>query len=49
MSLVRYEIDGRAAVLTLNRAERRNALSRSLIADLDAAVARANEDPTARG
>lgn len=48
MSLVRYEIDGRAAVLTLNRAERRNALSRSLIADLDAAVARANEDPTAR-
>ncbi|MGL4551389.1 MAG: enoyl-CoA hydratase-related protein, partial [Gemmataceae bacterium] len=48
MSLVRYEIDGPAAVLTLDRADRRNALSRALIADLDAAVARADDDPAAR-
>jgi methylglutaconyl-CoA hydratase len=48
MSLVRYELQGPAAVLTLDRADRRNALSRALIADLDAAVARANDDPAAR-
>ena len=48
MSLVTYENHGPAAVLTLNRPERRNALSRALIAELDAAVQRANADPTAR-
>ena len=48
MSLVTYEIHGPAAVLTLNRPERRNALSRALIAELDAAVQRANDDTAAR-
>ena len=46
--VVRYEIRPPAAVLTLARADRRNALSRVLIADLDAAVRRAADDPAAR-
>jgi methylglutaconyl-CoA hydratase len=48
MSLVRYEIRPPAAVLTLNRADKRNALSRALIADLDTAVRRAAADAAAR-
>jgi len=48
MSLVRYEIRPPAAVLTLMRADKRNALSRALIADLDAAVRRAADDAAAR-
>lgn len=46
--LVRYEVRDRVAVLTLNRADRRNALSRGLIAALDAAVTRAVEDERVR-
>jgi methylglutaconyl-CoA hydratase len=46
--LVTYEVRGTAAVLTLNRPARRNALSRELIASLDEAVARAAADPAAR-
>ena len=46
--LVRYEVRPPAAVLTLARADKRNALSRALIADLDAAVRRAADDPAAR-
>jgi methylglutaconyl-CoA hydratase len=46
--LVRYEVRPPAAVLTLARADKRNALSRALIADLDAAVRRAGADPAAR-
>jgi methylglutaconyl-CoA hydratase len=45
---VRYEHRGPAALLTLNRADKRNAISRELIAALDAAVARAAADPAAR-
>jgi methylglutaconyl-CoA hydratase len=48
MPLVRYEIRPPAAVLTLTRADKRNALSRALIADLDAAVQQAAADPAAR-
>jgi methylglutaconyl-CoA hydratase len=48
MSLVRYELRPPAVVLTLTRADKRNALSRALIADLDAAVRRAAGDPAAR-
>ncbi|MFQ3651393.1 MAG: enoyl-CoA hydratase-related protein [Gemmataceae bacterium] len=48
MSLVTYEIHGPAAVLTLNRPDRRNALSRALISELDAAVQRANADSVVR-
>src|SRR5262245_52305062 len=48
MSLVHYEIRPPAAVLTLMRADKRNALSRALIADLDAAVRRAATDAAAR-
>ena len=46
--LVRYEIRPPAAVLTLARADKRNALSRALITELDAAVRRAADDPEAR-
>jgi methylglutaconyl-CoA hydratase len=48
MSLVRYELRSPAAVLTLCRADKRNALSRQLIIDLDAAVQRAANDAAAR-
>jgi len=48
MYLVRYEIRPPAAVLTLTRADKRNALSRALIADLDAAVRQAAADPAVR-
>jgi len=48
MSLVRYELRAPAAILTLCRADKRNALSRALIADIDAALARAANDAAAR-
>lgn len=43
--LVIYERRGRVALLTLNRAEKRNALSPELIAALQASLARAEADP----
>lgn len=46
--LVSYTLDGPAAVLTLNRPDKRNALSRALIAALSEAVERAASDPSAR-
>lgn len=46
--LVLYEIRPPAAVLTLNRPDRRNALSRALIGALEDSVARAEDDPAAR-
>jgi methylglutaconyl-CoA hydratase len=46
--LVLYELRSPAAVLTLNRPDRRNALSRGLIAALGDAVARARADSAAR-
>jgi methylglutaconyl-CoA hydratase len=48
MPIVRYENRSPAAVLTLRRADKRNALSRALIADLDAAVRRATDDAAVR-
>lgn len=47
-SLVLYETRPPAVVLTLNRVDRRNALSRGLITALDEAVTRAAEDHAAR-
>jgi methylglutaconyl-CoA hydratase len=47
-SLVLYEVIPPAVVLTLNRADRRNALSRELIAALTDAFRRAADDPAAR-
>jgi methylglutaconyl-CoA hydratase len=46
--LAMYEIHGSAAVVTLNRPDRRNALSRVLIEALTAAFQRAREDQAAR-
>ncbi len=46
--LVQYHHVGTSAVLTLNRSEKRNALSRELIAELGQAVTRAAEDSLAR-
>src|SRR5205807_60343 len=46
--LVLYEVRDAAAVLTLNRPDRRNALSRGLIASLTDAVERARDDGAAR-
>jgi methylglutaconyl-CoA hydratase len=46
--LVLYEVRGSTAVLTLNRADRRNALSRALIAAIDDAVLRVENDGNVR-
>jgi methylglutaconyl-CoA hydratase len=46
--LVRYESRPPAVLLTLNRPDKRNALSRELIAALKAAVERARDDASAR-
>jgi methylglutaconyl-CoA hydratase len=46
--LVRYEVRSPAAVLTINRPDRRNALSRDLIAALGDAFGRARDDGAAR-
>jgi methylglutaconyl-CoA hydratase len=43
-ALVRYDVQAPAAVLTLNRPDRRNALSRELIAALSDAFQRARDD-----
>jgi methylglutaconyl-CoA hydratase len=48
MSLVKYELRPPAVVLTMSRADKRNALSRALIADLAAAVRRAGDDAAVR-
>ena len=48
VDLVLYEPRPPAVVLTLNRPDRRNALSRGLIAALDEAVQRAGTDPECR-
>jgi methylglutaconyl-CoA hydratase len=45
---VRYEQQATAAILTLNRPERRNALSRDLITTLTTAVVQARDDPAVR-
>ena len=46
--LVLYEVRSPAAVLTLNRPDRRNALSRALIAALSDSFARAVDDGAVR-
>lgn len=46
--LVEYRHRGPAAVITINRPDKRNALSRALIAALSDAFARAASDPAAR-
>jgi methylglutaconyl-CoA hydratase len=48
VSIVTYSLDSPAAVITLNRADKRNALSRALITELAAAIERAKNDPAAR-
>jgi methylglutaconyl-CoA hydratase len=48
VSIVTYAIESPAAVITLNRADKRNALSRALIAALGEAFARAKDDAQAR-
>jgi methylglutaconyl-CoA hydratase len=48
VSIITYSIEPPAVVITLNRADKRNALSRALIAELASAFARAKDDPAAR-
>jgi len=45
---VRYEVQGRAAHLTLDRPRARNALSAAVVAQLGEALSRAEADPAAR-
>jgi methylglutaconyl-CoA hydratase len=47
-ALVISEVKAATAVITLNRADKRNALSRALIAELSAAFQRARDDPGVR-
>ena len=42
--LVHYRVEDKVAVITLNRPEKKNALSRELWRDLDAAMVRADDD-----
>ncbi len=42
--LVTYELDGKTALIGLNRADKRNAISDAVIAELRAAVLRAHDD-----
>lgn len=46
--LVRYDLRPSTAVITIDRPDKRNALSRELIADLTAAFRRAEREPAAR-
>ena len=46
--LVRYELRPPAAVLTLNRPEKRNALNRQLVLELSSALDHAAQDPAVR-
>jgi len=46
--IVLYEVDGRVARITLNRPEKRNALSPDLVAALKFALRRADQDESAR-
>lgn len=48
VSIVTFEVNSPAAVITLNRADKRNALSRALINELADAFERAKSDPAAR-
>lgn len=48
MALVEYEVSGRAAYITLNRPEKRNALSPVLVSDLKKMFQRADEDEQAK-
>ncbi len=47
-AIVLYELTSSAAIITINRADKRNALSRALIAELTAAFERARSDGSAR-
>jgi enoyl-CoA hydratase len=46
--MIRYEVDGRVGTITIDRADRRNALDRSHVADLLAAIAEASVDDRVR-
>ena len=46
--LVLYRVEDKVAVITLNRPDKMNALSRELWRDLDAAMVRADDDPQVR-
>jgi enoyl-CoA hydratase/carnithine racemase len=46
--LVHYRIEDKVAVITLNRPDKMNALSRELWRDLDTAMVRADDDPAVR-
>src|SRR3546814_7945516 len=48
MSLILYEVRDRVAILTLNRPEQNNAQNPPLLAELDAAFDRANDDENVR-
>lgn len=45
---IRYEVDGPVAIVTLNRPEKKNAQSRKLLLEMDAAFTRASEDDAIR-
>jgi methylglutaconyl-CoA hydratase len=46
--IVRYEVDGRIARITLNRPEKRNALNNEMVAALKLALRRADQDESVR-
>lgn len=48
MAAVRYEVDGSAAILTLDHPEKRNAITADMLAGITAGVAAAEADPNVR-
>src|SRR5438105_10242294 len=48
MDLVLYEVNERIGYITLNRPEKRNALSHELVAELKGALTQAESDPSAK-
>ena len=45
---IKYEVDGGAATLTINRPEKRNAMSHAMLLDFLGAVEKAGDDPSVR-
>ena len=45
---IRYEVDDRVATITIDRPEKRNAMTYAVLRDFEAAIARASEDDDAR-
>ena len=44
--LIRYRVEGKVGVITIDRPEKRNAMTYAMLGDFIATVAKADADPT---